>query len=99
MSEGRVRKAVIPAAGLGTRLLPCTKSQPKEMLPVGRLPAIQHVVEEVFRVGVEHICMVTGWQKRAIEDHFDLSHGGAKLNGDSDGLGVLADEDLNHKLF
>jgi UTP--glucose-1-phosphate uridylyltransferase len=99
MTEGRVRKAVIPAAGLGTRLLPCTKSQPKEMLPVGRLPAIQHVVEELFQAGVDYICMVTGWQKRAIEDHFDLSHGGGKLNGDGEGLGVLGNPELNHRLF
>jgi UTP--glucose-1-phosphate uridylyltransferase len=99
MSSAPVTKAVIPAAGLGTRLLPCTKSQPKEMLPVGRLPAIQHVVEELFAAGAQHICMVTGWQKRAIEDHFDVSHGGAKLLGGDDAVGVLADGGLNHRLF
>jgi len=67
----RIRKAVIPAAGLGTRLLPATKSQPKEMLPVGRKPAIQYVVEEIAAVGLEDVLIITSQQKRAIEDHFD----------------------------
>ncbi|MCZ6679350.1 MAG: UTP--glucose-1-phosphate uridylyltransferase [Candidatus Poribacteria bacterium] len=65
------RKAVIPAAGIGTRLLPATKSQPKEMLPVGRKPAIQYVVEEIYEAGIKEILIVTSQQKRAIEDHFD----------------------------
>ncbi len=100
MSDAPVRKAVIPAAGLGSRLLPCTKSQPKEMLAVGRLPTIQHVVEEVIDAGVPDICIVTGWQKRAIEDHFDLSHGGLQqLKSNVESLGVLADESLNRHLF
>lgn len=66
-----VFKAVIPAAGLGTRLLPATKSQPKEMLPVGRKPTIQYVVEELEAAGVKQILIITGQKKRAIEDHFD----------------------------
>ncbi|NUQ00484.1 MAG: NTP transferase domain-containing protein, partial [Armatimonadetes bacterium] len=100
MERRPVRKAVIPAAGLGSRLLPCTKSQPKEMLAVGRLPTIQHVVEELVAADVQNICIVTGWQKRAIEDHFDLSHGGLKLlKGEDGNLGVLANGALNRKLF
>ncbi len=67
----RVRKAVIPAAGLGTRFLPATKSSPKEMLPVVDKPAIQYVVEEAVRAGLTDILIITGRNKRAIEDHFD----------------------------
>ena len=66
-----IYKAVIPAAGLGTRLLPATKSQPKEMLAVGRKPTIQYVVEELEAAGVTQILIITGQKKRAIEDHFD----------------------------
>ncbi|MER6459748.1 UTP--glucose-1-phosphate uridylyltransferase GalU [Streptomyces sp. NPDC001228] len=66
-----VRKAVVPAAGLGTRFLPATKATPKEMLPVVDKPAIQYVVEEAARAGLDDILMVTGRHKRAIEDHFD----------------------------
>ncbi|MBA2282346.1 MAG: UTP--glucose-1-phosphate uridylyltransferase GalU [Acidimicrobiia bacterium] len=66
-----VRKAVIPAAGLGTRFLPATKAQPKEMLPVVDRPAIQYVVEEAVGAGIEDILIVTGRNKKAIEDHFD----------------------------
>jgi len=66
-----VRKAVIPAAGLGTRFLPVTKSQPKEMLPVVDKPSIQYVVEEAVRAGLTDILIITGRGKRAIEDHFD----------------------------
>ena len=68
-----VRKAVIPVAGMGTRLLPLTKSQPKEMLPVVDKPAIQYVVEEAIAAGIESVLMVTGRSKRAIEDYFDHS--------------------------
>jgi UTP--glucose-1-phosphate uridylyltransferase len=68
-----VRKAVIPAAGFGTRFLPATKSQPKEMLPVVDKPTIQYVVEEAVRSGVRDILMVIGKAKRAIEEHFDRS--------------------------
>jgi UTP--glucose-1-phosphate uridylyltransferase len=67
----RVRKAVIPAAGMGTRFLPATKSSPKEMLPVVDKPAIQYVVEEAVRAGINDILVITGRSKRALEDHFD----------------------------
>src|SRR5580765_3402179 len=67
----RVRKAVLPAAGLGTRLLPATKAQPKEMLPVVDKPLIQYVVEECVASGIDNIIVVTGRGKNAIEDHFD----------------------------
>lgn len=66
-----VRKAVIPAAGLGTRFLPATKAQPKEMLPVVDKPAIQYVVEEAVRAGIDDILIITGRSKRTVEDHFD----------------------------
>ena len=66
-----VRKAVIPAAGLGTRFLPATKAMPKEMLPVVDAPAIQYVVEEAVNAGLSDILMITGQSKRALEDHFD----------------------------
>jgi UTP--glucose-1-phosphate uridylyltransferase len=66
-----VRKAVVPAAGLGTRFLPATKATPKEMLPVVDKPAIQYVVEEASAAGLDDVLMVTGRHKRAIEDHFD----------------------------
>jgi UTP--glucose-1-phosphate uridylyltransferase len=68
-----VTKVVIPAAGLGTRFLPATKAQPKEMLPVVDTPAIQYVVEEALRHGLDNILIVTGRGKRSIEDHFDRS--------------------------
>lgn len=64
--------AVVPVAGLGTRLLPATKSQPKEMLPVGRKPVVQHVVEELARVGMGRVLFITGPGKASIENHFDL---------------------------
>jgi UTP--glucose-1-phosphate uridylyltransferase len=66
-----VRKAVIPAAGLGTRFLPATKAMPKEMLPVVDKPAIQYVVEEAVRSGISDVLMITGRNKRPLEDHFD----------------------------
>lgn len=69
----KVRKAIIPAAGLGTRFLPATKAQPKEMLPIVDKPAIQYIVEEAIASGIEDIMIVTGRNKRAIEDHFDKS--------------------------
>jgi UTP--glucose-1-phosphate uridylyltransferase len=68
-----IRKAIIPAAGLGTRFLPATKAQPKEMLPIVDKPAIQYIVEEAIDSGIEDIIIVTGRNKRAIEDHFDKS--------------------------
>ncbi len=67
----KVRKAVIPAAGLGTRFLPATKAQPKEMLPIVDTPVIQYIVEEAVNSGIEQIVIITGQSKRAIEDHFD----------------------------
>lgn len=67
----KVRKAVIPAAGFGTRFLPATKASPKEMLPIVDKPIIQYVVEQAVDAGIEQIIIVTGWHKRAIEDHFD----------------------------
>ena len=69
----KIRKAIIPAAGLGTRFLPATKSQPKEMLPIVDKPTIQYIVEEAVNSGIEDIIIVTGRNKRAIEDHFDKS--------------------------
>src|SRR5215208_6117196 len=69
----RVRKAVFPAAGLGTRFLPATKAQPKEMLPLVDKPLIQYGVEEVLKSGIQNIIIVTGRGKSAIEDHFDVS--------------------------
>jgi len=66
-----ITKAIVPAAGLGTRLLPATKSQPKEMLPVGRKPILQHVVEELQAAALRQILIITGRRKRVIEDHFD----------------------------
>jgi UTP--glucose-1-phosphate uridylyltransferase len=70
MTDG-ITKAIVPAAGLGTRLLPATKSQPKEMLPVGRKPVVQYVVEELQDAGLRQVLIITGRRKRAIEDHFD----------------------------
>jgi UTP--glucose-1-phosphate uridylyltransferase len=70
-SASRVRKAVIPAAGLGTRFLPATKAMPKEMLPVVDKPAIQYVVQEAVSAGLQDVLMITGRNKRALEDHFD----------------------------
>lgn len=67
----KIRKAVIPVAGLGTRFLPATKAQPKEMLPLVDKPIIQYVVEDAVSAGIEDIILVTGWHKRNIEDHFD----------------------------
>lgn len=67
----KIKKAVIPAAGLGTRFLPATKAMPKEMLPILDKPTIQYIVEEAYRAGIEDIIIVTGKHKRAIEDHFD----------------------------
>ena len=69
--SARITKAVIPAAGLGTRFLPATKASPKEMLPVVDKPAIQYVVEEAVRAGLDDVLMITGRNKRPLEDHFD----------------------------
>ena len=66
-----IKKAIIPAAGWGTRFLPATKAQPKEMLPIVDTPTIQFVVEEAVKAGITDILIITGKGKRAIEDHFD----------------------------
>jgi UTP--glucose-1-phosphate uridylyltransferase len=70
----KVKKAIIPAAGLGTRFLPATKAQPKEMLPIVDKPTIQYIVEEAVAAGIEDIIIISGRSKRAIEDHFDKSY-------------------------
>lgn len=69
----KIRKAVIPAAGFGTRFLPATKAMPKEMLPIVDKPAIQYIVEEILASGIQEILIISGHAKRAIEDHFDSS--------------------------
>jgi UTP--glucose-1-phosphate uridylyltransferase len=71
MSKQRIRKAVVPVAGYGTRFLPATKAMPKEMMPIIDKPVIQIVVEQLVEAGIEQIILVTGWHKRSIEDHFD----------------------------
>ena len=70
----QIRKAVFPAAGLGTRFLPATKAQPKEMLPLVDKPLIQYVIEEAVQAGIQNVTIVTGRGKNAIEDHFDVSY-------------------------
>ena len=82
-----IRKAVIPAAGLGTRFLPVTKAVPKEMLPLVDIPAIQYVIEEAVRAGIEDVLVVTGRSKRAIEDHFDRA---PELEGELERTGKKA---------
>ncbi len=97
-----LKKAVIPAAGLGTRMLPLTKTQPKEMLPIAGKPCIQYIVEELASVGVEQILIITGQRKRIIEDHFDkdlylenLLH----LGDQKELLETLQYEDMNIQYF
>ncbi|HTE21546.1 MAG TPA: sugar phosphate nucleotidyltransferase [Candidatus Limnocylindria bacterium] len=80
MSKKPVRKAVIGAAGFGTRFLPQTKAMPKEMLPLVDKPIIQYIVEELVRAGIEDIVIVTGYHKRTIEDHFDYISGDLRTN-------------------
>jgi UTP--glucose-1-phosphate uridylyltransferase len=87
-----ITKAVIPAAGMGTRFLPATKAMPKEMLPVVDRPAIQYVVEEAVRAGLDDILMITGRSKRALEDHFDREPGlerALELKGDTERLAAV----------
>ena len=97
-----IRKAVIPAAGLGTRMLPLTKTQPKEMLPLADKPCIQFIVEELAAAGVDQILIITGHSKRAIEDHFDKDH---ELNrvlassGQDELLSRLSFEDMAVQFF
>ena len=74
MNKVQLKKAVFPVAGLGTRFLPATKAQPKEMLPVVDKPLIQYAVEEAYAAGIRHMIFVTGRSKRAIEDHFDTAY-------------------------
>jgi UTP--glucose-1-phosphate uridylyltransferase len=74
MSTSRIKKAVFPVAGLGTRFLPATKAQPKEMMPIVDKPLIQYAVEEAYAAGIRHMIFVTGRNKRAIEDHFDTAY-------------------------
>ena len=96
MGRPTVRKAIFPAAGLGTRFLPVTKAQPKEMLPLVDKPTIQYGVEEAIASGIQQVIMVTGGGKRAIVDHFDrsleLEHY-LEVRGKSDLLEILADVD------
>ncbi len=95
-------KAVVPVAGLGTRLLPATKSQPKEMLPVGRKPVVQYVVEEIQQAGLTRLLFITGRSKTAIENHFDRDAElrRALANGRKSGLLAALDyEDANLEFF
>ena len=89
-----VKKAIIPAAGLGVRFLPATKAQPKEMLPIVDKPTIQYIIEEAVASGIEDILIITGSNKRAIEDHFDKSHVlelQLQLKGKNDLLKIVQD--------
>jgi UTP--glucose-1-phosphate uridylyltransferase len=91
-SATRLRKAVIPAAGLGTRFLPATKATPKEMLPVIDKPAIQYVVEEAVAAGLDDVLMITGRNKRPVEDHFDRAYeleSALKAKGDQERLAAV----------
>src|SRR5437588_143728 len=102
MPRPLVRKAIFPAAGLGTRFLPATKAQPKEMLPLVDKPTIQYGVEEAIASGIEQVIMVTGGGKRAIVDHFDrsleLEHY-LEERGKSDMLHILSEvDDLSNQL-
>jgi UTP--glucose-1-phosphate uridylyltransferase len=88
----RLRKAVIPAAGLGTRFLPATKATPKEMLPVIDKPAIQYVVEEAVAAGLDDVLMITGRNKRPVEDHFDRAYeleSALEAKGDTERLAAV----------
>src|ERR1700684_3432327 len=87
-----VTKAVVPAAGLGTRFLPATKATPKEMLPVVDKPAIQYVVEEAVAAGLDDVVVITGRSKRSIEDHFDRAYEleeALAAKGDDEGLALV----------
>lgn len=88
----KVRKAVIAAAGFGTRFLPQTKAMPKEMLPIVDKPIIQYIVEELVDAGIEDIVMVTGYHKRSIEDHFDHMSADLRLNLKQGGKDELLEE-------
>jgi len=89
MIQGSLRKVVVPAAGLGTRFLPATKAQPKEMLPIFDKPAIQYIVEEAVASGISDVILITGRNKQAIENHFDRSlelEGFLRQHGQSENL-------------
>jgi len=93
-----IKKAVIPAAGLGTRMLPLTKTQPKEMLPLGKKPCIHYIVEELTSVGVTQILFITGHKKRAIEDYFDRDNELSRLlslSGQKDLIKEIELDDIN----
>src|SRR5258708_33766356 len=88
-SKKRVRKAVIAAAGFGTRMLPQTKAMPKEMLPLVDKPIIQYIVEDLVAAGIEDIIIVTGYHKRSIEDHFDAISADLRANLEQSGKDKL----------
>src|SRR3954464_15539194 len=88
----KVRKAVIAAAGFGTRFLPATKAMPKEMLPLVDKPIIQYVVEELIDAGIQDIILITGYHKRSIEDHFDNLSADLRKNLKDSGKDELLDE-------
>ncbi len=92
MSAPKVRKAVIAAAGFGTRFLPQTKAMPKEMLPLVDKPIIQYIVEELVEAGIEDIVIVTGYHKRSVEDHFDSTSADLKANLTEAGKTELLEE-------
>ena len=94
-NQTRVRKAVFPVAGLGTRFLPATKASPKEMLPVVDKPLIQYAVEEAYEAGIRDMIFVTGRSKRAIEDHFDTAY---ELENELERAGKQAMLDLVHNI-
>lgn len=97
-----IKKAVIPAAGMGTRMLPLTKTQPKEMLPLANKPCIQYIVEELASVGVNQILIITGQKKRAIEDHFDKNmelNCSLSASGQKDLLEELSFENMDVQFF
>lgn len=97
-----IKKAVIPAAGLGTRMLPLTKAQPKEMLPLASKPCIQYIIEELASCGVEQALIITGPKKRAIEDHFDKDNALNNMlqaSAQQDLLEALEYEDMNIQFF
>ena len=95
-----IRKAVVPVAGPGTRLFPATKSQPKEMLPVGRKPTVQYVVEELAQAGITQVLFVTGRKKTSIEDHFDRDPDlERRVSESADGLANELDTTSGVKFF
>lgn len=97
MKQKRVRKAIIPAAGFGTRFLPATKAVPKEMLPIVDIPTIQYIIEEAVASGIAEICLITNSYKQAIENHFDVSYElEAKLKESNDQEHLEMIEDISN---